>query len=111
MARGPKCPHCGGTLAMVPDRHRIMRVVSEVSGVSVHAIRGKSRLSTVAAARWAVIVMLRDLTDYSYPEIGGYLRRDHSTVMNAYRRHSQKVAVLSIIHRSREILRARGVAA
>ncbi|MFM8988210.1 MAG: helix-turn-helix domain-containing protein, partial [Alphaproteobacteria bacterium] len=56
-------------------------------GVSVEAIKGRSRQRPIVTARQTAMYVFRELTDLSYPAIarlfGG---RDHTTVMHAVRK-------------------------
>ena len=59
---------------------KVMRAVRDVCGVSIEAIKGRSRASDVIAARFAVIIILRRRLGWSTLQIGAKVRRDHSTV-------------------------------
>lgn len=59
--------------------------IAEAHHVTRGDVLGRGRTKRVAAARHAVMRAMRDM-GMSYPEIGGLLDRDHSTVMAALRK-------------------------
>lgn len=63
----------------------ILLDVSWTSGVPVWDILGRGRCSRMVAARQEVMRRCR-LAGYSYPQIGKYLGRDHTTVLYAIRK-------------------------
>jgi chromosomal replication initiation ATPase DnaA len=64
--------------------HDILARVSIETGFPVETLLGRSRFRTVAAARARLFQELR-ATGLSYPEIGRFCGRDHTTVMSALR--------------------------
>lgn len=75
------------TVEAIVERLTIRGLLELVDAVSIayvvprEQILGRSRLTSIVAARHAVFVTLRE-TGLSYPEIGALLNRDHSTVMS-----------------------------
>jgi chromosomal replication initiator protein len=92
----------------------IQQRVSIAFGISPAELVGSSRASTPLSARQVAILLTRELTDLSLPQIGRlYGGRDHSTVLNSIRRAearlgtdpdlAQRVSTLrSAIHSSPE---------
>lgn len=79
------CPHCEG-LRVPPEVSAILAAVGHHFGVSVAAIRAKSKAFKPTRARFAAYRALRDVLRLSTPEIGFYCgKRDHSTVINGLR--------------------------
>ena len=62
---------------------RILDKVSKKYGISPDAIRSKKRTKEISQARHIAIYLIRQLTDMSYPAIGKYFERDHTTVMSS----------------------------
>lgn len=60
--------------------------VARAFGVDVEDILGRSRTQTVALARAMAMHLVRELTVFSYPEIGEAFDRNHTTVIMAVRR-------------------------
>jgi chromosomal replication initiator protein len=62
-------------------------------GISRAELVGSSRATTPLRARQVAILLTRELTDLSLPQIGRlYGGRDHSTVLNSLRRVEDRVA-------------------
>ena len=63
---------------------QLLTEICDYLGVSVEAIRGRSRQRPIVTARQTAMYVVRELTDLSYPAIarlfGG---RDHTTVIHA----------------------------
>jgi chromosomal replication initiator protein len=60
--------------------------VARAFGVDVEDIMGRSRSQTIALARAMAMHLTRELTVFSYPEIGEAFDRNHTTVIMAVRR-------------------------
>ncbi|HXV06251.1 MAG TPA: chromosomal replication initiator protein DnaA [Solirubrobacterales bacterium] len=66
---------------------QIRRCVCDTFGVSPEELAGASRSARPLRARQVAMLLTRELTDLSLPEIGRlYGGRDHSTVLNSLRR-------------------------
>jgi len=66
---------------------QIQQQVAEAFGISRAELVGSSRAATPLRARQVAILLTRETTDLSLPQIGRlYGGRDHSTVLNALRR-------------------------
>jgi len=63
---------------------QLLTEICDYLGVTVEAIRGRSRQRPIVTARQTAMYVVRELTDLSYPAIarlfGG---RDHTTVIHA----------------------------
>jgi chromosomal replication initiator protein len=71
----------------------IQQRVAEAFGISRAELVGSSRAATPLRARQVAILLTRELTDLSLPQIGRlYGGRDHSTVLNSLRRIEARVA-------------------
>jgi chromosomal replication initiator protein len=71
----------------------IQERVSSSFGVSRSELTGSTRAATPLRARQAAILLTRELTDLSLPQIGRlYGGRDHSTIHNSLRRAEGRLA-------------------
>lgn len=61
----------------------ICEVVARRYGLTVEALRGHTREQPAVRARQVAMRLCREMTDRSYPAIGRFFNRDHSTVMHA----------------------------
>lgn len=77
-------------------RSRWRLIVKEVAakhGVTVEDLVGRSRVPAIVAARHEAMFRVRKETTHSLPHIGRLFGgRDHSTVLNAMRRHAERIA-------------------
>ncbi len=64
----------------------VMEAVVQALNIPEYAIRSRDRRKRILYARYIVIYLLRTYGKYSFKEIGAYLNRDHSTIINAWRR-------------------------
>lgn len=85
---------------LAPDR--VLCAVAASSGVSVSAILGSSKRADIVLARQVAMWLVRDRTDWSYPQIGAMFDRDHTTVMHAVRKidnalRTRDAAVVDIV--------------
>jgi chromosomal replication initiator protein len=91
------------TEAGVPE---IQQAVSESFGLSRQELVGPSRAALPVRARQVAILLTRELTDLSLPQIGRlYGGRDHSTVLNAIRRVQSEAGVDESLRRRLDDLR------
>jgi chromosomal replication initiation ATPase DnaA len=56
--------------------------MAQASGYPVEQIRSHDQHKSITKVRKVTYTLIRDLTGMSYPEIGAYMNRDHSTVMS-----------------------------
>jgi chromosomal replication initiator protein len=79
-----------------PEATRVEEIqdrVAEAFGISRAELVGSSRATGPLHARQVAILLTRELTDLSLPQIGRlYGGRDHSTVLNSLRRVEDRVA-------------------
>lgn len=69
----------------------IARQVAERHGISVKALRGPSRVRNVAWARQVAMSVARS-AGFSFPQIGTFFNRDHTTVMHSCAKVSERAA-------------------
>ena len=69
----------------------IHKVISKYYKVKEIDIKGKKRVKSIVYPRQIAMYLTRELTDYSFPEIGQkFGGKDHTTVMYAWRKISQQ---------------------
>jgi chromosomal replication initiator protein len=77
----------GGHSRKQASVEEIQQRVAEQFGISRSELIGSSRAATPLRARQVAILLTRELTDLSLPQIGNlYGGRDHTTVLNSLRR-------------------------
>jgi chromosomal replication initiator protein len=85
-------PQSGGAAASTPVEE-IQQRVAEEFGVSRAELVGPTRARTPLRARQIAILLTRELTDLSLPQIGRlYGDRDHTTILNSLRRAESSLA-------------------
>lgn len=62
---------------------RVVDVVCETYEVDAEDIKSKSLRSNLLEPRHVAMYLSRELTDFSFPVIGRFLKRDHTSVMSA----------------------------
>ena len=95
-----------GVLTTGVSIEKIVRKVSELSGVSEQDIVGKSRKMEIAEARQVSMFLCREILGGSLSGIGLFFGgRDHTTVMHAVKTISDKIQKNTNVKDSIEILR------
>jgi chromosomal replication initiator protein len=85
----------------------IQQAVAESFGLSRQEMIGPSRAATPVKARQVAILLTREMTDLSLPQIGRlYGGRDHSTVLNAIRRVESEAGADEALRERLEKLRS-----
>jgi len=75
-----------------PDVESIQRTVSDCFHVKLADLKSKKRTQHIAFCRQVAMYLARKLTDSSFPVIGGYFGRDHSTVIHAYNLIARRIS-------------------
>ena len=77
--------------ALPPPALAVLETVSQAEGVSVADILGRCRRPELVRARWRAWSALRTMPwgagRPSYPRIGAWLGRDHTTILHGVRRY------------------------
>ena len=85
------CPECRGTgfqllepmpVEKFPTLREITRTVSRVRGVAVRNLLAKRRDPRISKPRCELMWLAYEMTPHSFPSIGKYLQRDHTTIMS-----------------------------
>lgn len=77
---------------MSPKMHELAELVAERHGVSLAELRGSSHARRFARPRHEAFSLIRAACGYSYPRIGKYFGRDHTTVLWGIRSHQARLA-------------------
>jgi chromosomal replication initiator protein len=98
-----------GVAPRSPSGHEpeeIQRAVAQSFGLAQGDLTGPSRAAAPVRARQVAILLTREMTDLSLPQIGRlYGGRDHSTVLNAIRRVESEAAADETLSRRLDDLR------
>jgi len=76
-----------------PD-DRVRRVIAQIAGehgVPLDRVMGRCRLARVSYARHHAMAVIRWSSGLSFPEIGRYFGRDHTTVIAGVRRYEREL--------------------
>lgn len=68
-----------------PSLRALLRVVSELSGFEVAVLIGRQRARYVARPRQVYMLLAKELTQASLPQIGRVIQKDHTTVLYGVR--------------------------
>jgi chromosomal replication initiator protein len=69
----------------------IVKKVAKFFNLKTEEIMGTSRRSEIVKPRQIAIYLMRKESNFSYPTIGDYLKKDHSTIMHSYRKIKEAV--------------------
>ena len=79
--------------ATVDLPRRIIRATAKQFGVRVRDLLGPSRRKSIVTPRAVAMFLIRELTDQSLLDVGQHFRRrDHTTVLHAYRKIEKQLA-------------------
>lgn len=76
----------------------VVNPIAKAHGVSVKALLGPARHKSICEVRFEAMWALRQQRNrhgqprWSLPQIGRFFNRDHTTVLNALRRHAERLA-------------------
>lgn len=73
------------------DPQPALQAIAEITGLNPDDIAGHRRHQRLIGARHVWWACIRTEGRWSYPEIGAYVERDHTTVMRAIKRVPPKV--------------------
>ena len=85
-----------------PSASEVISVVSDAFGVEFDRILSGSRVQKVVDAKTAAVILMRDMCNYSWPDIARFmLSPNHTTVITRYRRWHNNPRM---IHRNKALL-------
>jgi chromosomal replication initiation ATPase DnaA len=68
--------------AKIPDKHKIiLRTVAKFFKQTTEDLRSNKRRKDIVFARHVALLMLREFTSLSTPQIGKFMGRDHATII------------------------------
>jgi len=87
---------------MPPSARRILDSVAAKHGLTVEDLVGSSARKAATRARWEAMARLRDEVringlEPSLPQVGTWVRRDHTTVLHGLMRQAQLVAAAEAV--------------
>lgn len=84
---------------------RIQKVIADYYNISVSDIKGRKRDKRIVFPRQIAIYISRELTDYSYPDLGiEFGGKDHTTIMHSYNTISDQLKTDSSLDSTINIL-------
>jgi chromosomal replication initiator protein len=85
-------PAIVGIPEQAPTWRKILYQVAMKHGVSPSDITSVYKTKHIVAARYEAFYRMREELKISFPRIGMYLGRDHTTVLAGYRKHAARLA-------------------
>ena len=69
-----------------PSMRDLLEAVVSVTGVSSLCIKSPRRYVRIVRARMILIYLARSMTSKSFPQIGKFLNRDHTTALHGFKK-------------------------
>lgn len=63
-----------------------VRILAKYPGVTLALMRGDTRTKWMVKIRREIVIYCRDVLGKSYTQIASFLRKDHSSIINLYRK-------------------------
>ncbi|MDO4765513.1 MAG: chromosomal replication initiator protein DnaA [Eubacteriales bacterium] len=82
----------------------ILNIVSEHFSINSAEILSKKRSKEIVEPRHIIMYLCRKLTDASYPDLGKFFNRDHSTIINGYEKIYDELKTNKNLQRNIDIL-------
>ena len=82
----------------------LLQATAAVTGIGVRDLRGTLRFQNICRARQIFFWLCRHYTSCSFPQIGNYLGKDHSTVVHGVQKVSRSLALYPEINKIKAIL-------
>ena len=79
------------TREQTPTPELIVKEVAKYYQLEESEIKGRDRSKRIAIPRQIAIYLIREICEKSYPEIGAFFGRDHSTIMDSYRKMDEEM--------------------
>jgi chromosomal replication initiator protein len=74
-----------------PTMREIAELVAERRGLTLEELRGSSRVHKVCHPRQEAMALIMAQGRFSYPQVGRFFDRDHSTVIHAVQAYAERV--------------------
>jgi chromosomal replication initiation ATPase DnaA len=85
-----RCNHCGSLIKHQNVSEFLEKVMVLIDSDNLNV---PSRIQSKTHKRYFLYKMMRDVTDLTYDEIGGYFGRDHATVMAGIKKHETYIEI------------------
>jgi chromosomal replication initiation ATPase DnaA len=82
----------------------LLQATAGVTGVGVTDLKGTSRLQHVCRSRQIFFWLARHYTSCSFPQIGNYVGKDHSTVVHGVKKVSASIGLYPEIKEIKKLL-------
>jgi hypothetical protein len=82
----------------------LLHATSSVTNIGAKDIRGLSRVDSAVRARHIFFWLCRHYTSCSFPQIGNYIGKDHSTVVHGVKKVSASIALYPEIKKIKKLL-------
>ena len=69
----------------------VMKLACKYFGIGQQELVSQSRTLKVMLPRHVTMYLAKELTDLSYPQIGAWFNRDHTTVVHAYQKMTEQL--------------------
>ncbi len=76
-------------VAMTSDK--ILAQIADRYEISVEDLKSTKRTKQIAMPRHIAIYLIREMTNMSFPQLGKFFGRDHTTVLNSYQTVEEKM--------------------
>ena len=71
----------------------IIKIVSAFYNITVDDIKSTNRAAKTAYARQVAIYLAKELTNESFPAVGDYFNRKHTTIMYSHQKVKSDIAI------------------
>lgn len=88
--RSRQAPEVPATPAAPPTATDLVASIAARAELTVQDLRSVKRTKLFVTVRQEAMYALRMQHDWSYPQIGQFLRRDHSSVIHGARKHAER---------------------
>ncbi|NOZ28483.1 MAG: chromosomal replication initiator protein DnaA [Chloroflexi bacterium] len=78
---------------------QIISLVARFFGLTAEQLTGRGRSKEVSLARQVLMYLLRTDFDFSYPQIGNLLNRDHTTIIHGVEKMKEMIETDDALHR------------
>lgn len=83
-----------------PDEMEVIKTIAKRHGYGYADVCGKVRNKNIVEVRAIIVAILRDKYKLSFPKIGFFLCRDHSTIMSLYSQKNKYEAQINKFSKS-----------
>lgn len=88
-----------------PKMRLIIDTVTDYYKINPKIIFEQTKTEKIKKVRWMIYFLAREMTDASYPQIGSFLKQDHSTVVHAVQQMKKKLQSCDELRQAESILK------